>query len=130
MLNGPISWLKRPPKCGRGSKSLRAFAVWALVLYWKILFREQIHNFCKVFLFNNLIYKFPSYASYSDIHPPVLISTWLTIKVSPSKCSFLQRNVRESRPTCVDLPLFFGWRMKGMKVGIMASFQSRLRPVC
>ena len=80
---GSLGAFKPTPKWSWGSKPLCTFAVWALVLYWKILFGEQIGNCSKVFLFNTLIYKSPSDASTSRIHSPFLISTWLTTNVSP-----------------------------------------------
>ena len=72
-------WVNQPgvrtSKRGRGSKALKAYIIWALVLYWKILFTEQIHSYSKAFLFNKKIfsYKSPSYASTPCIHPSFLI---------------------------------------------------------
>ena len=72
---GSLDEFKSPPKWSRWSKPLYAFAVWALVLYWKIFFGEPMHNCSKLFLFNELICKSPSDASASGIHPSFLIST-------------------------------------------------------
>ena len=47
--------------------------IWALVLYRKILFGEQL-NCSKAFLFNKLIYKSLSHVSTPCIHPSFLIS--------------------------------------------------------
>ena len=58
------------------------------------------------------------------MHSSVLPHFSLTDKhCIPSKCSFLQKNVRESQPTCEDysLPDEEG---KGMKVDTLSSFQS------
>ena len=67
-------WVNQPgvrtSKRGQGSKALKAYIIWALVLYWKILFREQIHSYSKAFLFNKLTYKTPSYASTPCIIRP------------------------------------------------------------
>ena len=38
------------------------FAICELVLYWKILSANRIHDCSKIILFSKLIYKFPSYA--------------------------------------------------------------------
>ena len=45
----------------------------------------------------------------------------------PSKCSLLLENVRERQPVFVYCSLPSDEEMKGMKVGILVSFQSRLR---
>ena len=76
---------KRSP----GSKALKAYSTWALVLHWKILFGEQIHNCSNVFLFNKLTYKSLSNTLTSCIHPFVLIS-------SSRKCSFCGKMSEEA----------------------------------
>ena len=66
---GSLGALK-PPKWSRGSKSLYVFAVWALVLYWKFLFREKIHNCRKVSFFNKLVYKSSDASTSGTPIPP------------------------------------------------------------
>ena len=68
---------------GWWSKALWAYAIWALVLYWNILFGEQIHDCSKTFLCNKLTYKSPLYALATCSDPSNLISAWLATIVSP-----------------------------------------------
>ena len=87
---GVLGSVKSPKWC-RGSKLLKVFAIWTPALYCKILFWRQILNRSKVFLFNKLTYKSPSYVSTPDIHSFFLISTWLTTSVSPIRAPFYKR---------------------------------------
>ena len=129
LVSGPTSWglggrSVRTSEKGQGSKTMKAYSIWAVVLYWKILSGDQTHNCSKAFLFNQLTYKSPSYNSTNCIQPPFLISDHCI----PSKCSFFQKNVRQSRSACEDLQLP-DKEWKGMKMNILASFQSRQKPV-
>ena len=81
----------RTSKRGPGPKALKAYTIWALVLYWKTIFGEQIHNCNKIFLFNKLIYKSLSYASTRCIHPSFLISAWLTTILSSVSALFYRK---------------------------------------
>ena len=89
----------RNSKRGPESKALKTYTTSALVLYWKILLGEQIHNWSKAFLFNKLIYISPSNASAPCIHPPFLISAWLTTILSPVSALFCRKMLQKvSRP--------------------------------
>ena len=74
-----------------GSKALKAYTTWALVLYWKMLFREQIHNCSKAFFFNKLTFNSLSNASAPCIHPSFFISAWLTNIASPLSALFCRK---------------------------------------
>ena len=82
-----------------------------------------------VFLFNKLIYKSLSYASTSVIHPPFLISTWVTTNVSPVAALFYKRMSQIFKLSWVDCSIPLDEEMKDIKVSILANFQSRVRPV-
>ena len=90
----------RTSKRGPGLKTLKAYATWALVLYRKIFFREQIHNCSKAFLFNKLTHKSSSNASAPCIHLCFPISVRLTTIVSPVKALFCRKMLEK-----VSLPL-------------------------
>ena len=79
-----VSTSKRVP----GSKAPKAYTNWALVLYWKILFGEQIHNCSKVFHFNKLTYKS---CFNSSIHPSFPISARMRTIVSPVSALFCRK---------------------------------------
>ena len=81
----------RTSKRGPEPKALKAYTIWALVLYWKTIFGEQIHNCSKIFLFNKLIHKSLSYASTRCIHPSFLISAWLTTILSSVSALFYRK---------------------------------------
>ena len=103
-----------------GSKALKAYINWALVLFWKILLGEQIHNCSKAFHFNKLTDK----SCFNSFHSSVLPHFRSTENhCTSSKCSFLQENVKVSQSACEDcsLPDEEG---KGMKLDILESFQS------
>ena len=130
-LSGSISWglVGAWVKWGLGrwSNPLYAFAIWALVSYWKILFGKQSHNWSKIFFFNKLTYKSPSYASTPGIHRSLLISAWLTFNVSPVSALLCRRT--SSQPAFLDWSLALDKEMKGMKLRILESFQSWPKPV-
>ena len=86
----------RTSKWGPGPKALKAYTIWALVLYWKIIFGEQIHNCSKIFLFNKLIYKSPSYASTRCIYPSFLIAAWLTTILSSVSALFYRKMLEKA----------------------------------
>ena len=86
-------------KWGQGPKLLQPFAIYALVLFWKLLFENQIHDCSKAFLFSKLNCKCPSYASTPDIHPFFVISAWLISNVPPIRA--LMQKYEEK----VDLPV-------------------------
>ena len=111
-----VSASKRVP----GSKALKAYTNWAVVLYRKILFGEQIHNCSKAFHFNILTYKSYFNSFYSSALPQFRLTENHCVS---SKCSFLLENVRESQPACevYSLPDEEG---KGMKLDILESFQN------
>ena len=88
---------------------------------WKILFKKQSPKLCKVFLFNKLTYKSRSYALPTFIRPSSLFQLNWLLPVYLSKHSLLQRNVSK-----VNQPVPSGEEIKGMKMDILKSFQSRL----
>ena len=90
----------RTSKRGPGSKALKAYTTWALVLYWKMLIGEQIHNYSKAFLSNKLTFNSPSNVSTLCIHPSFLVSARLATIVSPVSAIFC-RKISEK----VSLPL-------------------------
>ena len=90
----------RTSKRGPGSKALKAYTTWVLVLYWKMLFGQQIHNCSKAFLFNKLTFNSPTNASTPCIYSSFLVSVRLTTIVSPVSALFC-RKISEK----VSLPL-------------------------
>ena len=127
---GSLGALK-PPMWSRGSKSLYAFAVWALVLYWKFLFGEKIHNCRKVFFFNKLVYKSSdASASGTPIPPSSFQLDWQPMCLLSPLCALFCRRVSEKvNLPSVECSLASNEEMKDIKVGILASFRNRLRPV-
>ena len=79
-----VSASKRVP----GSKALKAYTNWAVVLYWKILFGEQIHNCSNAFHFNILTYK----SCFNSFHSSALPqSARLRTIVSPVNALFCRK---------------------------------------
>ena len=79
-----VSASKRVP----GSKTLKAYTNWTVVLYWKILFGEQILNCSKTFHFNILTYK----SCFSFFHSSALPQFRLTENlVSPVSALFCRK---------------------------------------
>ena len=80
--------------------SMLPYIIWALVLYWKFLFRKQIHNCSTVFLLNRFTQNL-LHTLWNSLHSSVFsqfssASGWLTDNhCIPSKCSLLHKNVRE-----------------------------------
>ena len=82
LLNWPTNWWPgdiRTSKLDRGSKALKTYIIWALLLYWKFLFGEQIHNYRETFLFHRLtqnllhtlqltVFNRPSSSNLTDNH--------------------------------------------------------------
>ena len=66
----------------RGQRPCDAYAIWILVLYYKILSGEQVLNCNKKFLLHKSTNKSLSYVSTPCTHSSFLISAWLTTIVS------------------------------------------------
>ena len=79
-------------------------------------FGPSITKFTTLFFFKKLTCKSPSYASSLD--------SLTGCQCIPSKCSLLQKNVRENQSVCVSCSLPSEEEIKKMKLDILASFQS------
>ena len=78
--------------------------IWALVLYLKVLSRDDIHDCRKDFFFSSKIFcKSPLYVSHQGMQSYFPSSGWLTSIVSQSIVSaLLCRRKSTSRLACVD----------------------------
>ena len=130
-LKYKLCWVGRPARrygLQKGSRNIgpKDSTIWALVLYWKILFGEQI-NCSKGFLFNKLIYKSLSHVSTPCIHPSFLISAYLTTTASPENV----KNVRmaekcQRKSTCLWRLLSTRWKREGHDGEHFTEFSSPL----
>ena len=86
-------WVNQLRSCGveggvKGQRPCKAYTILILVLYYKILFGEQVLNCSKKFIFHKSTYKSPSYVSTPCTHLSFLISACLTTIVSPVSALF------------------------------------------